>query len=44
MRRDYDPTRERPPWAPIIAIIFGLTFTAVAIAVTILAMSGMPLR
>lgn len=44
MRRDYDINRRRPPLAPIIAAVTGLTLAAVAVAVVLLAMAGVPLR
>lgn len=44
MRRDYDIYRRRPPVAPIIAAIVGLTLAAVAVAMLVLAVAGVHFR
>lgn len=44
MRRDYDLNRRRPPYAPIIAVTVGLVLAAVAVALGVLALAGVPLR
>jgi len=42
-RPDYSP-KDRPPVAPIVAVVVGLTLAAVAVACVVLYLAGVPLR